>query len=336
MTTDQFIITITEDMDGHRLDKALAALADGVSRARIQALLAGGHVVRAGKQVSDASAKVKAGETYTVTVPPLEEAVPQAENIALDVIYEDADLLVINKPPGLVVHPGAGNASGTLVNALLAHCGDSLSGIGGVKRPGIVHRLDKDTSGLLLVAKNDMAHNALSRQLSTRELTRVYAAYCWGVPSPREGVIETQIGRSPNNRQKMAVVPQGGKDAVTHYALEKNFAMFASKVSCRLKTGRTHQIRVHMTHIRHPLIGDPVYRPASVNKQLAALKGTVGDEVVESIRNFPRQALHAAEIAFVHPRSGKIMRFSAPLPRDLEILEATLGSAGLASMTAKA
>jgi 23S rRNA pseudouridine1911/1915/1917 synthase len=311
-------VTIAEDHAGQRLDKALALAAPALSRARLQALIDEGHVTHGGKPATQASRKVKAGEAYTVTVPPAEEAEPVAQDIALDIVYEDKDLLVINKAAGMVVHPAAGNHDGTLVNALLAHCGSTLSGIGGVKRPGIVHRLDKETSGLMVVAKNDAAHHGLSAQLSGRTLKRVYQAIVWGVPSPVKGRIETNIGRSRTNRQKMTVLAAGGKEAITDYAVLENFGLVASLVECRLQTGRTHQIRVHMAHIQHWLVGDPVYGRAAARKFLNLRKA--GEKTAEALLSFPRQALHAARLEFIHPIGKNKVSLSADAPEDMKKL----------------
>jgi 23S rRNA pseudouridine1911/1915/1917 synthase len=298
----QITLTVTAELAGQRLDKALSVLA-GLSRARLQALLAENHATLNGKPISNASRKVKEGEIYALHLPPPEPAEPEAQKIALTIVYEDKDLLVIDKPPGLVVHPAPGNRDRTLVNALLAHCGASLSGIGGVARPGIVHRLDKDTSGLIVVAKNDLAHQNLSAQFADRSLSRTYLALVYGVPSPRIGVIDAPIGRHMRDRKKMAVVARG-KPARTRYKLVETFPT-ASLVECSLESGRTHQIRVHMTHVKHPVIGDPVYGKGRAQK-----------------RNyeFPRQALHAAALKFIHPRTGKNMSFTAVLPKDMRAL----------------
>jgi 23S rRNA pseudouridine1911/1915/1917 synthase len=283
-----------------RLDKALARLVPALSRARLQALMAEGHVTLKGKKITDASRKAKAGEVYDIQIPPPLPAEPEAQKIPLEIVYEDDDVLVIDKPPGLVVHPAPGNRDRTLVNALLAHCGASLSGIGGVARPGIVHRLDKDTSGLMIVAKNDRAHQALSRQFADRTLSRTYQAIVWGVPMPRAGSVEAPIGRHLRDRKKMAVTAKG-RTALTHYKLLEAFTK-TSLVECKLATGRTHQIRVHLAHIKHPVVGDPVYGRS---------KGSGGNIV------FSRQALHAAALQFCHPRTEKIMRFTADLPKDM-------------------
>lgn len=312
---------------GLRLDKVLAthaaATAVGLSRARLQALIEAGQVTQDGQPVTDSSRKVKAGEAYTVTVPPPVDATPQAQDIALDIAYEDKDLLVLNKSADMVVHPAAGNHDGTLVNALLAHCGDALSGIGGVRRPGIVHRLDKETSGLMVVAKNDAAHQGLSAQLASRELKRVYHAVVWGVPSPASGRIETQIGRHRTNRKKMSVLDgENGKEAVTDYAVLETYGLLASLVECRLKTGRTHQIRVHMAHIGHPLVGDPVYGKTSPVKFLKLQKAS--DAVSAAMNTFPRQALHAAQLEFIHPISENTISLRADMPADMQRLLRTL------------
>ncbi len=311
-------ISMAEEDAGQRLDKALAARDIGFSRARLQALLEQGCVMRDSIVFTEASYKVKAGEVFVITVPPAVEALPVAQDIALDIVYEDKDLLVINKAPGMVVHPAAGNYDGTLVNALLAYCGDGLSGIGGVKRPGIVHRLDKETSGLMVVAKNDAAHRGLSAQLSSRTLKRVYHAIVWGNVTPAAGRIETQIGRSKTNRQKMSVLQGGGKDAVTDYKALEKFGMIASLVECRLQTGRTHQIRVHMAHIGHWLIGDPVYGRASAQKFLRTFK--VPEKLSQALLSFPRQALHAAQLEFIHPISQNKVSLKAEAPADMKKL----------------
>lgn len=301
-----------------RLDKALALAAvdvaggEGLSRARLQQLMRDGRVVLNGEACTDPSTQAAAGEVYAVTLPAPVEAAPKAEAIPLSVVYEDADLLVLDKPSGLVVHPAAGNREGTLVNALLAHCKGSLSGIGGVARPGIVHRLDKDTSGLMVVAKNDRAHQVLTAQFADRSLSRVYQALVWGVPNPLQGEVEGAIGRHPRARQKMALVARGGKEALTRYKTLKVFGTLASLVECKLATGRTHQIRVHMESLGHPVVGDPVYG----SRRRSHAKGEKG--LVALLEGFKRQALHAGEIQFIHPVTGKALKFKAPLPNDLE------------------
>jgi 23S rRNA pseudouridine1911/1915/1917 synthase len=306
----------TLDDEGARLDKVLATAWPEQSRSRIKALIEDGHLCVNGTVNRKMSAKVKLGDVFQLVIPPAEPADPIAEDIKLDILYEDDDLLVINKPAGMVVHPAAGNESGTLVNALLAHCGDSLSGIGGVKRPGIVHRLDKDTSGAMVVAKNDAAHRALSTLFSEdkENIERAYLAVVWGVPRPLEGDIEGNIGRSPGNRKKMSVLRIKGKYALTHYKTIKTCNdSLASLVECRLATGRTHQIRVHMTHIGHSLVGDPVYG-RNKNSQKCDL------ETRKILNAFNKQALHARTLGFVHPRTGEFISTTAPLPDDLKAL----------------
>lgn len=319
---DTHTIIVSEEDHGQRLDKMLAAHIPDLSRARLQGLLDQGSVTRNGTPFDQASWKVRLGENYVVTVPPPVDATPQAQKIALNVVYEDDDLLVINKSADMVVHPGAGNHDGTLVNALLAHCGDTLSGIGGVKRPGIVHRLDKETSGLMVVAKNDAAHQGLSAQLSDRTLTRVYHAIVWGLPAPASGRIETQIGRHPTQRTKMAVLPSGGREAVTDYRTLDVFGLVAARVECRLQTGRTHQIRVHMAHQQNWLVGDPVYSRPSQGKFLKLHK--VPENAATALQGFGRQALHAAQLEFIHPISHNKISLSAPLPDDMAQLLAAL------------
>lgn len=301
-----------------RLDKALAAAFPEVSRARFQALIAEGAVSVEGETVTEARRKVKPGEMLRVVLPEAAPALPQPEDIPLPIIYEDKDLIVIDKPAGLVVHPGAGNETGTLVNALIAHCGDSLSGIGGVKRPGIVHRLDKDTSGLLVVAKNDQAHHGLSDQFAAHgrdgRLERSYLAIVWGVPERRKGTISAAIDRSTSNRQKMTVSRgANAREAVTHYEVLEVLGQppVASLVRCVLETGRTHQIRVHMAHIGHPLLGDSVY-----GSGFRTSARRLSDDAKETLNTLNRQALHATSLGFEHPRTGKAMQFTSPAPED--------------------
>lgn len=311
--TEIINVTVSASDTGTRLDKVLAAHAPQLSRARIQGLLDDGHVA----PLKPASYRVREHEAFCITIPPLAEALPAAEDIALDIVYEDDHLLVINKPPGMVVHPGAGNREGTIVNALLAHCRGNLSGIGGVARPGIVHRLDKDTSGLMAVAKSDAAHQGLSAQLVARTLKRTYQAVAWGLPAA-SGRVETQIGRSKTNRQKMAVLTSGGKEAITDYKRLENYGRIASLVQCRLQTGRTHQIRVHMAHLQHWLVGDPVYGRPSIDKFLRL--NSIDEVIATSLKEFPRQALHAASLEFIHPIGKNKVRLEAPLPDDMQKL----------------
>jgi 23S rRNA pseudouridine1911/1915/1917 synthase len=303
-----------------RLDRFLARSFSDISRARFQRLIADGHVKVEGSVVDDSGLKLKPDQKVAVLMPPAKAAEPEAENIELDVVFEDKHVIVINKPVGLVVHPAAGHDSGTLVNALLAHCGDSLSGIGGVKRPGIVHRLDKDTSGLLVIAKNDAAHQSLSDQFQAHgrdgRLQREYLAFVWGIPVRPAGMITTGIARSPHNRQKMSVSQSAiAKEAITHYVTVESFGDVASLVRCNLETGRTHQIRVHMAHIGHPLLGDLVYGGGFKS---AAAK--LSDAARETVKFLKGQALHATILGFEHPKSGKPLHFEAPLPPALSQL----------------
>ncbi len=305
-------LVLDEAASGQRLDRALAAAVPELSRVRIQALLADGRIARDGTIVTDASAKARAGQAFVIEVPPPVPAIPEPQAMPLNIVYEDDELLVIDKPAGLVVHPGAGNPDRTLVNALLAYCGDRLSGIGGVRRPGIVHRLDKDTSGLMVVAKTDRAHAALSEQLQSRTLKRIYNAVVWGRPVPAAGRIEGNIGRSPKDRKRMALVSHGGRSAVTHYKTIETYKM-ASLVECRLETGRTHQIRVHMAHIGHPLVGDPVYGLKRLPK-----------DAPSAAKSLPRQALHATQVTFLHPLTKLEMCYSSAVPEDIAAVIAAL------------
>ncbi len=302
---------------GLRLDRALADVS-GLSRERIKALMDEGRVALAGKPAGQASLKPAQGTPFTIRVPEAAPATAAAQDIPLSVVYEDAHLLVVDKPAGLVVHPAAGNLDGTLVNALLYHCRGQLSGIGGVARPGIVHRIDKDTSGLLVVAKTDAAHEGLARQFADHSIHRAYHAVTTGVPVPAAGTVRGAIGRSDHDRKKMALVSEGrGKHAVTHYRTLDVLAKDpggAALIECRLETGRTHQVRVHLASIGHALIGDPVYgRTSSQHKPLLARLG------------FRRQALHAAELGFIHPASAETVHFTSPTPVDLRTLIVELG-----------
>ena len=308
------ILTGVIAADGQRLDKALAE-ASGLSRERVKALLGEGRVRLAGMPAAQASLKAAVGTRFEIHVPAAAPAEAAAQDIPLAIVHEDADLIVVDKPAGLVVHPAAGNLDGTLVNALLHHCAGQLSGIGGVARPGIVHRIDKDTSGLLVVAKTDAAHEGLARQFADHSLERVYSAVTAGVPQPLSGTVRGAIARSATNRKKMALVEDGrGKHAVTHYRVIEPLSG-AALVECRLETGRTHQVRVHLASIGHPLLGDPVYgrTPPRLRPVLAGL-------------GFHRQALHAGVLGFVHPVSGTALRFESPVPKDMRELLRELGS----------
>ncbi len=309
---DLFTVTARDHDKGIRLDKLLSTGDSGLSRSRLKALIEEGCVTQSGETITDASLRVKPGQTFSVEIPEAQDYDPEPENIPLDVVYEDDDLLVLNKPAGMVVHPAAGNYTGTLVNALLYHCGDSLSGIGGVKRPGIVHRLDKETSGLMVVAKNDIAHVSLSEQFAAHSLERAYQAIVWGVPEPKNGRIEGNIGRSPSNRKKMAVVGKGGKEAFTNYKWLQNVGYYASLVECRLETGRTHQIRVHMSTKGNTVVGDALYG-RTPPRFLRALNS----EQKAEFSGFERHALHAYIIGFLHPRTNDEMYFENKLPIEI-------------------
>ncbi|MCJ2124411.1 RluA family pseudouridine synthase [Methylobacterium sp. J-077] len=311
---------------GIRLDRALVALFPDLSRARLQDLVRDGRVRRDGTPACDPAMKVAAGARIVLELPLPADAEPAAEALDLAIAYEDDDLIVIDKPAGLVVHPAPGHESGTLVNALIAHCGASLSGIGGVRRPGIVHRLDKDTSGLIVVAKNDAAHQGLTAQFAdhgrTGPLERAYAAVVWGEPQPRVGMIRASLARSRHNREKIAVVSdESGRHAVTHYAVAAAYPE-ASLVRCRLETGRTHQIRVHLAHRGHPLLGDPVYGGAFRTK--AARLSLLARDALGALG---RQALHAELLGFSHPRTGETLRFESPIPHDIAALVDALAKA---------
>jgi 23S rRNA pseudouridine1911/1915/1917 synthase len=292
-----------------RLDRALAEAIPSLSRARIKALLDEGALTISGKSVDDASSTKFSGQPFVLAVPPARPDKAEAQNISLNIVFEDDHLIIVNKPAGLVVHPSAGHADGTLVNALLHHCKGRLSGIGGVERPGIVHRIDRDTSGLLVVAKSDRAHEGLAKLFAAHDIERRYLAVVAGQPAPPAGTIRTQIGRHPTSRQKNAVLPEGkGKHAVTHFRMIEALKK-AALVECRLETGRTHQVRVHMAHIGHPLIGDATYN----NRQKAFLFGP-------NQSYFQRQALHAASLGFIHPITGEKLGFESAIPDDIQDL----------------
>ncbi|MGD9639377.1 MAG: RluA family pseudouridine synthase [Alphaproteobacteria bacterium] len=315
MSNNYSKITLPEVPSSHnneRIDKWISSESKEISRSRVQQLIEQGYVLKNNDIINDAAKKVHQGDIIEILIPPAEEAIPVGEKIDLDIVYEDEDLIVINKNPNMVVHPAPGNSSGTLVNALIEHCGSSLSGIGGVKRPGIVHRIDKDTSGLIVIAKNDLAHQSLSEQFAAHSIRRAYIAVVWGVPKPLKGRIETNLGRHKVNRKKMAVLKSGGKVAITNYETIKNIQNMVSVLECRLETGRTHQIRVHMAHIGCPLVGDQTY--GNNKKHLAKFFENA------VVKDFLRQALHAKELGFIHPRTQKEMFFSKDMPEDMKIL----------------
>lgn len=310
-------ITIPPELAGQRLDRALAQLWPDLSRSRLKALIDEGALK--GPRPLTPSGKLREGDELELTVPPPAPASPIAQDIPLDILFEDDALLVINKPAGLVVHPAPGHPDGTLVNAVLGHCGDSLIGIGGERRPGIVHRLDKDTSGVMVVAKSDKAHQGLVEQFAVHSIEREYCAFTVGIPNPTSGTIDAPIGRHKIDRKRMAVVGNG-REARTHYKVLEIFGQGAAMVRCRLETGRTHQIRVHLAHINHPVLGDPVYLRHSRARRYGL------GAAAEAVGALDRQALHAAVLGFHHPISAEWVRFEADLPADLRALHESLTS----------
>lgn len=320
-------LQVGAEQSGDRLDRVLASGLPALSRTRLKALILDGAVTAGGRTILDPGYRVKPGEPLAVNVPPPEPAEPEGENIPLSILYEDDELIVIDKPAGLVVHPAAGHQTGTLVNALIAHCGASLSGIGGVMRPGIVHRLDKDTSGVMVVAKTDRAHKSLSEQFAdhgrTGPLERAYMAFAWGVPERQRGTIEAPIDRHPHSRDKMAV-RGNGREAITHWELKEKYAgtdgrPVASLIECHLETGRTHQIRVHLAHIGHPILGDATYATGFKTKVVR-----LQPLAKEALEGLGRQALHAYLLAFEHPVTGEILEFTSELPVNLARLRDAL------------
>jgi len=325
-TPDFYELEADAAADRERLDRYLAEAIPELSRSRCKALIEGGHLTVDGEPVTDPKHKVRTGSLYVLTPPEPEPATPEPEDIPLDVLFEDDDLIVVNKAAGMTVHPAAGNWSGTLVNALLHHCADSLSGIGGVQRPGIVHRLDKDTSGVMVVAKSDRAHQGLSERFAAHDVERAYLAVVRTAPKPRAGRLETRLARSSHDRKKFAVIDdptsKAGRHAVTNYETLKGFGQepgkgvgtpMASLVECRLETGRTHQIRIHMAHLGCPLLGDPVYGHGRASPLLRLDKDKL-------FKEFRRQALHAAVLGFAHPVSGEALRFETEPPEDMQKL----------------
>ena len=309
----------TPEEAGQRLDKFLSERIGTLSRSRVKGLILEGCVQREEIVTNDPSEPVRADTTYLLRRPAPLPPAPRGQKIGFPILYEDRFLLVLDKPAGLVVHPAPGNPEGTLVNALITHCGESLSGIGGERRPGIVHRLDKDTSGIMVVAKTEMAMLKLSAAFAARDIERHYRALCWGLPAPASGSLEGPIGRDPRARKRMAVVVRNGKPALTHYRVAQGFGVAAAELECRLATGRTHQIRVHLAHFGHPLIGDPVYlrrRPAASQHLAEPARGLALD--------FPRQALHAETLGFSHPVSGEALFFRSPPPEDFQQLRHAL------------
>jgi 23S rRNA pseudouridine1911/1915/1917 synthase len=328
--TQRLTVIVTGEEPAARLDRVLAARVPELSRSRLKSLILSGSVAIGNAPIRDPAYHVARGDTIIIDVPEAAPPEPKAENISLEVVYEDDDIIVIDKPRGLVVHPAAGHESGTLVNALIAHCGSSLSGIGGVRRPGIVHRLDKDTTGLMVVAKNDVAHRSLTAQFAdhgrTGAMERGYLAFVWGVPSLPRGKIDAPIERHPRAREKMAV-REGGREAITYWEIRDvfsgpNASAVASLLACRLETGRTHQIRVHLAHIGHPLMGDSVYGPHFKTKA-----SQLGPESQAALSSLARQALHAYLLVVEHPRTREILRWESALPEDLLLLQRRLKAA---------
>ncbi len=304
---------------GLRIDRFLADAIGTLSRSRVKALIEQGQASRDGKVLNEPAEPVRAGATYTLNLPPPQPATPQPQAMALAILYEDRDLIVLDKPAGLVVHPAPGNQDGTLVNALLAHCGDQLTGIGGERRPGIVHRLDKDTSGLMVVAKTQFANNALTAAFAARDLDRAYLALVWGLPDPLAGEIEGNIGRDRRDRKRMAVVAGGGKPALTRYRTLRAWQIAVALLECRLATGRTHQIRVHLASRGNPVVGDPLYL-----RRVPAVARALPEPARRRLLDFPRQALHAARLGFSHPRTGEALAFASEPPPDMRELIASL------------
>lgn len=310
-----FRVTAGPQVAGQRLDRFLADAIGTLSRSRVKALIEAGKATRDGRPVRDPADPVRAGLIYALELPPPAPARPEAQEIALSILYEDDDLIVLDKPAGLVVHPAPGNPDGTLVNALLHHCGAGFTGIGAERRPGIVHRLDKDTSGVMVVAKTQLANDALTAAFAARDLERAYVALCWGLPSPLSGEIAGAIGRDPRDRKRMAVVTRGGKPALTRYRTLRAWGTAVALLECRLASGRTHQIRVHLAGGGHPVVGDPLYL-----RRIPAPARTLPDRTRRRLLDFPRQALHAAQLGFAHPRTGERLAFESPIPIDFKAL----------------
>ena len=312
-----FTTTAAPEARGQRLDRFLADAIGTLSRSRVKSLIEQGLAKRDGQVLTEPSDPVRPGATYQLDLPPPAPATPQPQDIPFPILYEDADLIVLDKPAGLVVHPAPGNEEGTLVNALLAHCGEQFTGIGNERRPGIVHRLDKDTSGIMVVAKTQLANNALTAAFAARELDRAYLALVWGLPNPLDGDIEGDIGRDKRDRKRMAVVGRNGKPALTHYRTLRTWGMGLALLECRLATGRTHQIRVHLASRGHPVVGDPLYL-----RRIPAAARTLPEPIRGRLLDFPRQALHAARLGFAHPRTGAALSFATDPPLDMaEILD---------------
>ena len=314
-----FTTVADNEARGQRLDRFLADAIGTLSRSRVKTLIEQGRARRDGNVLNEPAEPIRPGATYALDLPPPVPAMPQPQAIPFPILYEDADLIVLDKPAGLVVHPAPGNQDGTLVNALLAHCGEHLTGIGGERRPGIVHRLDKDTSGIMVVAKTQLANTALTAAFAARDLDRAYLALVWGLPSPLAGDIEGPIGRDQRDRKRMAVVTRNGRPALTRYRTLRAWQTAIALLECRLATGRTHQIRVHLASRGHPVVGDPVYL-----RRVPAAARLLPDPVRQRLLDFPRQALHAARLGFAHPRTGKPLSFASEPPPDMAGLIAAL------------
>jgi 23S rRNA pseudouridine1911/1915/1917 synthase len=318
-----FRVTAGPDSAGQRVDRFIAEAIGTISRSRVKTLIDEDRLSSEHGPVTQPAEPVRAGGIYTLDVPPPVPATPLPQAIPFTILYEDDDLIVLDKPAGLVVHPAPGNLDGTLVNALLAHCGPGFTGIGAEKRPGIVHRLDKDTSGVMVAAKTQLANDALTTAFATRDLDRAYLALVWGLPSPAAGEIEGAIGRDKRDRKRMAVVGSGGKAALTRYRTQRAWGTSLALLECRLATGRTHQIRVHLAEQGHPVVGDPVYL-----RRIPALARSMPAGLRNRLLDFPRQALHAATLGFRHPRTGEALSFSAPIPDDFAALVRAIDGLG--------
>jgi 23S rRNA pseudouridine1911/1915/1917 synthase len=314
-----FTTTAAPEARGQRLDRFLADAIGTLSRSRVKSLIEQGQATRDGQVLTEPSEPVRPGSIYQLDLPPPAPATPQPQQIPFPILYEDADLIVLDKPAGLVVHPAPGNEDGTLVNALLAHCGEQFTGIGNERRPGIVHRLDKDTSGIMVVAKTQLANNVLTAAFAARDLDRAYLALVWGLPNPLEGEIEGDIGRDRRDRKRMAVVARNGKPALTRYQTLRAWGTAVTLLECRLATGRTHQIRVHLASSGHPVVGDPLYL-----RRIPAAAKTMTAPIRQRLLDFPRQALHATRLGFAHPRTGLPLSFATEPPPDMAEILASL------------
>jgi 23S rRNA pseudouridine1911/1915/1917 synthase len=311
----QIRITATTEHSAQRIDRFLADSLGTISRSRVKTLIDEGRLRDDTRRVTQPAEPVRAGATYILELPPPSPPTPRPQSIPFPILYEDADLIVLDKPAGLVVHPAPGNLDGTLVNALLAHCGPGFTGIGAERRPGIVHRLDKDTSGIMVVAKTQLANDALTTAFASRDLDRAYTALVWGLPQPLAGEIEGAIGRDKRDRKRMAVADRGGKPALTRYTTMRAWQTCLALLECRLASGRTHQIRVHFSSKGHPIVGDPLYL-----RRIPTVAKGISQPLRGRLLDFPRQALHAVSLGFKHPRTGRLIKFEAALPADMQAL----------------